>query len=301
MKALSSLLCGGLLSVLSWNCAWAETITVSFTARVVSLFDSADALDGELALDQIVTGEYFYDSSVPNSQPSSPNFGEYDLGAERTNVRIPVGSLTFEGNAPVENMVRIGVLQSVYPGMGGQFSMLFSGNRDLANGAIVNSIEFVFRDSQGQLPSSTALPATAPDVQIYEERSIVVSGAWNGNWYQVTFEIESAELVEPPHIEISPASSSFHPQQRFDAILWLPAGAVVSTLEARAGGAALPLRFPWECQDALPDSEGRMAIVCPDAHLALTAMPPGVTEIEWRAELLDGTVLTDTVAWKVIQ
>jgi hypothetical protein len=67
-----------------------------------------------------------------------------------------------------------------------------------------------------------------------------------------------------------------------------------------ASGTPLPLTYPGTCALAPPNSEGRPAILCPDAHAALAATSPP-TQVDWSVELAGGTVLNKSVEWKLIQ
>jgi hypothetical protein len=67
-------------------------------------------------------------------------------------------------------------------------------------------------------------------------------------------------------------------------------------MSANAGGVPLPLSYPGTCQLV---SSPPSAILCPDAHAALAVAAPNA--IHWSVELADGTVLSETVDWRLVQ
>jgi hypothetical protein len=66
-----------------------------------------------------------------------------------------------------------------------------------------------------------------------------------------------------------------------------------------SGGVALPLSYPGTCQLVAPSNAPRPAILCPDAHAALAGAAS--RQIQWQVELTNGTVLNETVDWRLIQ
>ena len=298
MKTISYFLCLASLSALTWDYAVAETVTVNVTARVSSVFDSGNILGGQVVPGQVFTGRYVYDTSAPRYL-EAPNFARYNQQGAMASTRLALGSLAFESDSPPLTWAEMRILANAPNAGWDQLFMNYQGNRTLANGATVQSIDFMFTDPSGQMPHTIDLPATAPNLQGYEQKQIQIQGGLNSNWYTVSFQIETATLLAPLTIEISPGASNFLPQQRFDAALIPPPGSAIASVQASANGIPLPLNYPGTCQFTLANSADRPAVLCPDAHLAL-ALVPGATQVEWRVELKDGTILNQAVEWKLI-
>jgi hypothetical protein len=299
MKTIVYCLCGALLATLACNSAGADDVKVNITARVSDVYDPENILGGQVLPGQIFTGYYNYDSSAPPDGSGAPNEGRYQMMGTMASVKLAHGALVFETDVP-NVFAELNIVTNEPNDGSDWFNLFYQNNKPLNNGSAVDGVYIRFYDNSGQAPHTTALPTTAPTLQLYSERSVQVWGSLNSDAYQVTLEIESVEFVPPLVIEVSPGASSFLPQQRFDAVLLLPSGSTIASAQATANGSALPLSYPGTCQQAPPNSSGRPAILCPDAHGAL-ATAPATTLVEWSVELSDGTVLTETVEWKLIQ
>jgi len=298
MKA-KSLLLGAIASVCSVGSASAAQLTVYLTGHVTGIYDSAGMLGGQLTVGQTLTGQYTYDTGVPDHD-SSWNYGDYTLGNSQGSVRLSVGSAVFESDltAPYWRY-EVVVHPPDQPGYQGFIRLLTSGYRPLANGAPVNDVQIDFDDYPGDTPSSDALPTSAPDLSKFSQANINVTGYNGTNSYSVVFAIDSVSTMPPPDggWVISPATGSFSRLQRFDAALLLPPGSQVQSMQASVGGAPLPFYYPGSCSLTPPNSKGQPTIICPNAPYSL---PDGLSHIDWRVQLTDGTILNKAVDWELI-
>lgn len=290
MKTASCILYGTLLSALSIGAATARPISVKLTGHVSGVTGGDIYLGGQVQLNEAVTATYTYDTSAPDLDASGN--GAYELPvADGAAVRIVIGTFVFESDSA--SQITASVSPSSELGPGG-WSLTSSPNKPLPDGTLVDWIQVYFGDYTGTGFTSDALPDGAPDVQAFDYRRIIVSGApWGA--MEVDVDIDSAELV-PPAIEISPASGKFLSQQHFDAAVLLPIGAQVTSMQASVNGSPVALSYPGTCQLVPPNSLGRPAILCPNAHTIL-ASSTSDTKIDWRVTLADGTVYTDYVDW----
>ena len=177
-----------LSSVLACASAAADTITVNVTARVISVYDSGNALDGQVWPGQLLTGSYSYDTDATGVG------GLYQLQGSLASVRLAVGGLTFESDSPAN--AEIWLVESA-PGAGwDQFQMRHFANRPLDNGASVNMIYFGLEDPNGEMLDSSTLPISAPDPQALMQKRIFINGRLGSSSpYSIALELESAELV----------------------------------------------------------------------------------------------------------
>jgi hypothetical protein len=142
------------------------------------------------------------------------------------------------------------------------------------------------------------LPTGAPDLSQFSEKSINVFGNTETNSFAVEIIIDSVSVNPPGNgLIVSPASGSFSRLQRFDAALLLPPGKQAQHMQAFVGGMPVPFGYPNMCSSVPPNSQGRAAILCPDAPFRL---PDGASQIEWRVDLTDGTMLAKSVTWELI-
>lgn len=298
MKLKSLLLCGGVVSVLNVGSASAAALTVYLTGHVTGVYDSAGMLGGQLTAGQAVTGQYTYDTSVPDQNPDW-QYGVYPQGNWQGAIRLSAGSLLFESD-PAASYWRYEVdVHHFSPGYQSFFRISTSGYKPLANGAPVNDVNVWFDDFSGNTPSSDLLPTGAPDLHTYSQSTLTVAGYSATSSYSVVFAIDSVSTVPPPDggWVISPGTGSFSRLQNFDAALLLPPGSSVQSMQASAGGSPVPLSYPGSCSLRPPNSKGQPTIICPNAPWSL---PDGPSHIEWRVQMIDGTVLDKAVDWELI-
>lgn len=294
-----SLLLGAIASVCSVGSASAVQLTVYLTGHVTGVYDSAGMLGGQFTVGQTVTGQYTYDTSVPDHD-SSWNYGNYVQGNWQGSVRLSVGSAVFESDltAPYWRY-EVVVHPPDQPGYQGFIRLLTSGYKPLTNGAPVNDVQINFDDYPGDTPSSDTLPTSAPDLSKFGQPTINVMGYNGTGSYGVVFAIDSVSTMPPPDggWVISPATGRFSRLQRFDAALLLPPGKQVQSMQASVGGAPVPFYYPGSCSLTPPNSKGQPTIICPDAPYRL---PDGLSHIDWRVQLTDGTILDKAVDWELI-
>jgi hypothetical protein len=293
-----SLLLGAIASVFGVGSASASQITVYLTGHVTGVYDSAGMLGGQLTVGQTLTGQYTYDTSVPDHD-SSWNYGDYPQANWQGSVRLSVGSAVFESDltAPYWRY-EVVVHPPDQPGYQGFIRLLTSGYKPLANGAPVNDVQINFDDYPGDAPSSDALPTSAPDLTRFGQPNINVMGNNGTSSYGVVFAIDSVSTVPPDGgWVISPATGRFSRLQRFDAALLLPPGSQIQSMQASVGGAPVPFYYPGPCSLTGPNSKGQPIIICPNAPYTL---PDGVSHVDWRVQLTDGTILNKAVDWELI-
>lgn len=293
MKRVSYVICGLLMFVLHLGAVSAQPLTVNVTARINYVYDPAGVLGGQAVVGQTVTGSYTYETTVPD-QRWEPNDGEYLQTPSQANARFNVGSLVFESDNTVPFWTfRILVHAPDAPGYYSSMNIISPGNKPLANGASVMALDITFSDMNGRAPTTDALPAVAPNLADFSYKTVYFSGELNGNWYNVGLDIVQVESGGDALV-VSPASSSFAPQQRFDAALVLANGSQVRSVQASKGGMLLPT----QCNPPSLTAQGNVVVLCPDAHLMLQPGTPA--DIEWRVELFNDTVLTKNVKWEVV-
>jgi hypothetical protein len=298
MKTIASLLCCTLLCTFVCHDASAATdVKVNLTARVSGIYDPANILGGQIVAGDVYTGSYSYDSTV-QGWSTAPNAKQYQVWGNLVHMRLANGTTVFETVA--NNAWGTIEVFSNPPNTGGHdgFSIYLYNQRPLPNGASVNNILMQLRNEFGGAPDSTDLPTTAPDLQYWPNAQFEISGTLNDQLYAVYLRIETMTLEPPQVVEVSPGASRFLPQQRFDATLLAPVGSTIVSVQASANGAPVPLNYPGICTLAPPNSEGRPAILCPDAHTVLDA---AATHIDWSVELAGGTTLHKSVEWQLIQ
>lgn len=319
MIKLKSLWLQGVLScALGIGAAHANPFTVHLSAHVTSVNDPAGLL-GTVAVGQAATGLYRYDTSIPNNGPGGPTGSYVPTTVGQVAVRIALGSLAFQSN-PLGGPISV----NVAPGFPQPYSqparpgeLFIDSTANLASSSLasltVQDIRVDFQDPSGYAPYDTALPADVPDLTRYTVATVTVTGygtidqSWTGGSFTITFAIDNVYVFPPSSARwsISPATGVFSPQQTVDAAILLPAGSAVQSVQTFIGGVQAPIGFAApavgpplvQCMPSNPNSLGQQVILCPNV---LTALQPGMNQIDWQVQLMDGTVLHRGVAWDIV-
>ena len=295
MKKAALFVSGLLLSALTCAPAMAEVVRVRLVARVTNVVDIQGLLNGKIVQGQRLSGTYVYNTNTPNQSPT-PDVGQYQPYANEARVRFVSGGLVFESNQPTQE-IHITV-DAEEPATDGTFWYASSDNKPLSTGVTLESIRVQFHGF-GSVTQSTALPAVAPTLADYTTKEVTITGS--GLSFMVFADIESAELIVPEAVQVSPAAGSFLPNQHFDAALTLPRNSSVVNVIAQANGVTLPIGYPgYNCTLVPPPSSaGQPAVLCPDADAVLPQAAGA--PIEWTVELSNGTILTEAVNWTLQQ
>jgi hypothetical protein len=298
MKIGLYLLSGALLLALNVNLAWSKVLTVNITASVITLDDPGNALNGQVAIGQAVNGAYRYETTVPDQNPD-PQYGEYPQSPAQGSVSFSAGALVFASDSAAPNwMYRVFVHGAYDAYYQDYFRVSSQANKPLMNGASVQNLDIDFSDYTGAALSSDVLFTAAPDLGKFPDHRVSISGfSAAGTFYKVVLQINSAETVQD-RLVISPSSGSFIRPQHIDPALLLQSGSQVSGVQASVNGIPLSPGYLQQCQVAPPNTQGRPALYCPDIN---SFLPPGNAHLEWRLQLLDGSTLTNTVDWEMIQ
>jgi len=300
MRIIASFVGCALLSSIAWHeAAAAPDVEVELTARVVSVWDQTNILNDSIQVGDEYIGSYSYASTTPPLY-SGPNFKEYHMfGPDATHMRLEHGTTVFETEGPnVRANVHI-FANDNYMGADGMSLRYEQGLRPLPNGALIYSVNFRFYNNSGTAPITPMLPITAPDLQFWPERIITIQGELNGTVFFIDLQIDSVVADPLPPLEISPGKSRFHPQQRFDAMLLLPANSGLVSARASSNGVMLPVSYPGSCVLTAPNSQGRPAVLCQNFEWALPNAPEA--KIDWHVELQGGAILENSVEWELLR
>lgn len=296
MKKAALFVGGLLLFALACAPAMAEVVRVKVTARVTQVSDPDGVLGAKIVQGSRLSGTYVYNTMTPPNTSYDPNLGRYQAYANEARMRFVAGGLVFENVQPTQ-WISLEVGRENFGA--GSFRMLSQENKPLAN-AFISQISVQYFGT-GNVTQTTALPAVAPILTGYYQKEVLIVGSSSSTGASIIVgaQIETAELIVPEAIEVSPAAGSFLPGQHFDAALTLPRNSNVVNVIAKANGAPLPIGYPGYCTLVPPNSAGQPAVLCPgaDAVLPQAAGAP----IEWTIELSNGTILTETSNWTLDQ
>ena len=148
--------------------AEATLITIEIEAVVDSVEDLGDGagyLEGNIEVGDIITGSYTYESTMPDSDPSSPSIGRYEHHTPPCGIFLSVGGFEFRTDpANVDFLVEVANNHPWFdPDINRDNYLLRSyNNLPLYNGVPINHIMWQLDDYSGNAISSDTLPVTAP-------------------------------------------------------------------------------------------------------------------------------------------
>jgi hypothetical protein len=175
----------------------ATLITISIEAEVDSVEDFGNYLEGRINPGDIITGTYTYESTTPDSNPSS-SIGHYWHYAGPAGISLEVEGFDFASDPSNVNFL-VGIVDNgTSGGLHDSYWLCSYSNVPLSNGASVDEITWALEDSTATALSSDALPTSAPVLEQWE--SIVglrLEGQRGG--YYVSATVTSA-IPEPATI-----------------------------------------------------------------------------------------------------
>ena len=315
MKLNSLWLQGVMSCALGISAAYANPFTVHLSAHVTSVTDPAGLL-GTVAVGQAATGLYRYDTSMTNNDPGGPIGAYPQTSVGQAAVRIALGSLVFQSSPPGLTINVVPGVPQPYPQPAIPGELFIDSMTNVASSSLasfsVQDIRVDFQDPSGYAPYGTALPTDVPDLTRYTVATVTVTGNGMNNQgmagpFTIMLAIDNAYVFPPSSARwsISPATGVFSPQQRVDAAILLPAGTAVQNVLTFIGGAPAPIGLGAstvgpplsQCTPSTQNSQGQQVILCPNV---LAALQPGMNQVDWQVQLMDGTVLRQGVAWDIV-
>jgi hypothetical protein len=134
-------------------------IGIKLAAKVFSVDDSNNLLEGAIEINDSITGKYIYDSGIPDSNPN-PSHGIYQFKSSSCGFALKAGGLDFKTN-PSDVQFNIDIYNN-YITDWDEISVLSANNLQLSNGMLVTLIQWDLVDNNGTAIDSDVLPTTAP-------------------------------------------------------------------------------------------------------------------------------------------
>ena len=183
--------CAGL--ALMSNAANAEIVTINVSATVNYVDDIANVLGNQVAVGDVITGSYSYDTTTIDSDPS-PEFGKYDFAPGAGSMSFTVNGLTLASN-PAAPIGAYSAEVVNYAGGDGFHVRSFENNL-LPSGGKVMDLSFNLYDPTGSAHPTDQLPTNAPTLSAYQYRDLLASGnsADGLNFFYMGAEITSVSV-----------------------------------------------------------------------------------------------------------
>jgi hypothetical protein len=172
--------------------ATAEVVTVRLTATVNAVQEQGGGLGGAVQVGDTITGTYTYDLTTPDSEPD-PSTGVYRHNVAPYGMTLKVNELTFQTNYDeVDFRIRTKDGEDWEADAYWVRSLVNLTNLAGADGVV---IVWLLSDSSGSALSSTALPATPPNLANWDENYLIIEGNFGNIQATVTEAVLSVPTV----------------------------------------------------------------------------------------------------------
>jgi hypothetical protein len=141
-------------------------ITIKIMAKVTDVSDRDNLLGGVIHVNDTITGKYFYDSGIPDSD-SDPKIGVYGSTSSSCGIEVKAGGLDFKTN-PSDVNFYIELWNDISNPPSDAYIVVSNKNLQLSNGMSVEYIGWHLDDLNATALSNDALPATAPVLADWE-------------------------------------------------------------------------------------------------------------------------------------
>jgi hypothetical protein len=173
-----------------------QLITIGIEATVKYVTDTDHLLEGKVTVGSTITGTYTYDTSTPDSEPSTSQ-GAYWHYSALCGISLNVSGFSFKTDPTNVNFL-VDILNDdgINPADG--YLLRSSNNLPLSNGVLVDYIFWQLDDPTGTALSSDALPTTAPNLANWNSDYGLSIYSWGDNEFLLRADVISATVVPEP-------------------------------------------------------------------------------------------------------
>ena len=172
----------------------ARPVTIEFTATVDFVDDYGNALNGEVAAGQTITGSYSFDTNLADTDPY-PESAFYTYPAPippDVGFKLNIGTLTFTQSPNTSSEFNLHIYNAA--GGGDSFgAMTCCGNAgNFSTGAVVSDIYLDLYSAGIDAIATTSLDGAVSAVDKFLHKMLGVYGTDNnGNWYSINAQVTS--------------------------------------------------------------------------------------------------------------
>ena len=139
--------------------AEAYLVIIEIEAVVDLVDDDDNYLEGQISINDIITGYYTYESTTADSNPSG-SIGRYEHYSAPAGISLSVGGFDFETDASNVSFL-MGIVNNGTSNDDGYW-LISNNNLALSNGIAVDDISWQIEDATGTALTNDSLPVTAP-------------------------------------------------------------------------------------------------------------------------------------------
>jgi hypothetical protein len=155
----------------------AELITIDLTAEVTYVDDLADLLGGKIAVGDIITGSYSYDSDTLDTNPIE-TVGDYWHYTPPYGISLSVGGFVFQTDP--DNVDFLVEIVNDHTGIDGYLLRSYN-NLPLSSGIEVEHIAWQLGDYSMNALSSAALPTSPPVLEDWDNDHFYITVGYKGS------------------------------------------------------------------------------------------------------------------------
>jgi len=192
-KAKRGLLLVLAISALIVTSAQAELITIAIEAEVNGVSDPAEHLEGKIGPGSLITGQYIFESTEPDSNPS-PTAGVYLFDNISCGLYLSVGGFDFYTDASNIDFA-IGITNDPDWDI---YAVSSLNNLSLSNGVSLAEMFWQLENHSGTALSSDDLPTVAPKLSDWDNNLLHINGGPRESDFTIVATVTSAELVPEP-------------------------------------------------------------------------------------------------------
>jgi len=183
------ILTGLVVCVVMAACAQAEVITIAIEARVDAVTDTANVFGGAIQAGHTITGYYAYESTTPDTNPSS-TYGAYWQTHVGCAISFTIAGFGFSTDGNEMNW-RVGIENDYHD----TYSIRSYNNLPLSDGTPVESIYWQLEDSTGMALTNTDLPTTAPVLTDWDYNRLILE---TSRTFSIDAHVTKGEVVPEP-------------------------------------------------------------------------------------------------------
>jgi hypothetical protein len=277
----------------------ANTGAYSIVARVMDVYDPASILQGQVQIEDEISGSYQLEPSLTDRN-SDPEWAEYEHPlAPGYGFELTLNGLTFATDS-TSSPVSVVVANGVYDHYGvWTYGATSNGN------FLVDNLSLYLDDNSGTALSSTSLIQTPDPTKFDGPRELYISGQNSqGDFFEIRAEVLSITAAgnddtDEPELILLPANGKVLPGQQFDLGIVLAPGEHPLFIEGSVNGHSTNSWFD-SCYLNSSSTSDSHYFICPQVNYLLDPTS-NISTVNVRVTLEGGETRSAEVQWEMIR
>jgi hypothetical protein len=176
-------------------CAHAELIEIGFSGLVDSVDDPCNLLQNGVQQGATITGSYSYNSQTPDSTPELEWNGLYQHTTTPYGMSLTIGELTFQTDET--NVDFVVWIKNNFNNTEDGYRVTSYNNLPL-NDLHIERLSWFLNDYSGDAISSIELPATPPDLSVWQSNLLLIDGYRGSDFFEFSGHVTDVWLIPEP-------------------------------------------------------------------------------------------------------